>query len=112
MEALETPLEPSRRWQFLPRRVALVVGLAAALYWPVVLGLFVGAVTFTGCFFDCGDANPVGGALLLLVPALLVGAWAGVVAWAGGRADLWRRFAAIATGLAWLAVLVSLVGQP
>lgn len=61
---------PARRE---PWRVVLVIlGCLVGPPAGAVVGFF-GAVTYSGCFLSCGDADPVGGALLIgLAIALLL----------------------------------------
>ncbi|HEY5652327.1 MAG TPA: hypothetical protein VIW46_12835 [Acidimicrobiia bacterium] len=46
-------------------RVAAGIAIAIAAGFGTLILLFVGGVTMTGCFIECGEPNPIGGSFLL-----------------------------------------------
>ncbi len=94
-------------------RVAAGIGLAIAAGFVTLVLLFVGAVTVTGCFFECsGDPNVVGGGLLLTGSVVAAALAVTSVVWAaiGWKREVLVRVAAVVTGLSTILVLLVVSG--
>lgn len=93
-------------------RVAAGVAIGIAAGFLTLILFFVGGVTATGCFFECGEPDVVAGSLLLagavLSSALTISAivW-GVIGW---NRQVLVKVAATVAGSATLLVLVVAIG--
>lgn len=78
--------------------IAVPAGIATlVLYW-------VGSIEFTGCFFECGDPNPVRGSLFLLGAAITTGLVFASLGWGLGMNGRSRLLAMMAGGFGLVAV--------
>lgn len=76
-------------------RAALGIAIAIGLGLTTLALFFIGAVEFSGCFFECGEPNLIGGSLLLAGSAISTGLLFVAVAWGvgmNGRAWLAKTF--------------------
>lgn len=108
-EGMIERLSPTTR-TVLRVAVGIAIGIAAGL--GTLILFFVGAVTATGCFFECSDPNPVGGGLLLAGAVACAALTVTSVVWGAigcNRPVLWKVAGTVA-GLATLVVLVSVSG--
>lgn len=90
-------------------RAALGIAVAIGLGLVTLALFFVGSVEFSGCFFECGEPNVVGGSLLLGGSAITTGLLFMAVAWGvgmNGRARLVKTFS---VGFGLVAILTLLV---
>ncbi len=98
-------LSPNTR---LVLRAAAGIAIAIAAGFATLVLLFVGGVTFTGCFIECGDSNALGGSLLLAGSVLAAGLTVSSVVWGfiGWNRRVLTRVALTVAGVAALAVIV------
>lgn len=93
-------------------RVAAGIAVGIAAGFGTLILFFFGAITATGCFIECNDPNPVGGALLLAGAVFGAALTVASVVWGaiGWNRRVLVKVAAAVAGLATLVVLVSLSG--
>lgn len=93
-------------------RVASGIAIAIAAGFLTLILYFVGAVTATGCFFECSDPNVVGGGLLLAGAVLSSALTVTAVVWGaiGWNRRVLVRVAGTVAALATLLLLAVLLG--
>ena len=93
-------------------RVAAGIAIAIATGLTTLIVFFLGVVTATGCFIECNEANPLGGALLLAGAVLGAAATVTAAVWGviGWNRQVLVRVAAAVAFLATAIVLVTLAG--
>ena len=93
-------------------RVTAGIAIAIAIGFGTLILFFVGAVTATGCFIECSDPNPIGGALLLAGAVFGAASTVTAVVWGaiGWNRRVLSRVAATVAVLATLVVLLAVSG--
>jgi hypothetical protein len=90
-------------------RIGGALAAAVVLAYGALVGLFIGAVEWTGCFMSCSDPNPVGGALMLILASAAASSAIVAVVWGVTMrplSQLIRSVGLVAMALAFVAVML------